>query len=311
MPQRYFPIALLIAGVACSNDPGKVGAANPGGTILPGGLRLDASAGSPGGGGGTDALGGITNDGRGPGSTIAGQIIMLIRDFKFHDANDSTTVPDFENVPQTDATGAPSTTYSGPWDDRNIVTTTLGADFKPEYANPGASTLTTHGQEAFDKWYRTIEGTNIAQQIPLTLRRDARGNYVYDSLTAGPPLSPGGGFFPIDDGTTYATKFGNQGRNHNFSFTVEIHTVFTYRGGEVFKFSGDDDVWVYINNQRVIDLGGIHSREEAEVSIDSLGLTKGEVYPLDFFMAERHVTQSNMLITTTLELSTNPDIPIF
>jgi len=86
--------------------------------------------------------------------------------------------------------------------------------------------------------------------------------------------------------------------------------VFTYNGGETFHFSGDDDVFVYIDNKRGIKLGGIHSREQADVSIDSLGLTKGQTYPLDFFSTERHVTQSNLLITTTLGLTTNTDIPI-
>jgi fibro-slime domain-containing protein len=47
-----------------------------------------------------------------------------------------------------------------------------------------------------------------------------------------------------------------------------------------------------------------------DVVIDSLGLIKGDSYTLDFFSAERHVVQSNLLITTSLALETNPDIPI-
>jgi hypothetical protein len=113
---------------------------------------------------------------------------------------------------------------------RNVSNTTLlGADHKPVYNNTG-TTLTTHGKAAFDQWYNTIDGTNIAQQIPFTLTGSTSGTYKYDSLTAGPPLSLGGGFFPIDDGSKYQTTFGNQGKNHNFSFTVEIRAVFTYNG---------------------------------------------------------------------------------
>ena len=37
-------------------------------------------------------------------------------------------------------------------------------------------------------------------------------------------------------------------------------------------------------------------------SLDGLGLTVGQTYPLDFFSAERHVYGSNIEISTTLAL---------
>jgi fibro-slime domain-containing protein len=299
MAKQWWPLTFMVALTACSGnsvvgDPtGGSGQSYGGGQIT-----IDPTSGS----GGT--TGAITADGQ------TGQLTVTIRDFKFYNAGDSSTVPDFENVPKADQNGNPSTTYTGPWDDKNIVADQLGSDHKPVYKNASGTTLTTHGKADFDKWYRTVSGTNIAQAIPLTLTKNADGAYEYDSQVAG-PLSPGGMFFPIDDGTQYKTAFGNQGMAHNFSFTSEIHTLFTYQGGETFHFSGDDDVFVFINNSLVINLGGVHSREPADVAIDSLGLTKGATYPLDFFHAERHMTQSNLLITTTLELVVNTDIPTF
>jgi fibro-slime domain-containing protein len=276
-----------------------------------GGLNLSGSSGGGSLGSGANSSGGgaITGDGG------SGVIQAIIRDFRFYDANDSTTVADFENPPYTlDANGNPVAgggMYSGPWDDRNIVTDTIGSDQKPVYKNASGTTLTTHGKSSFDKWYNDTSGTNIRVIYPLPLSQNPDGSYGYDSNVSGVTYGSatgqsGKGFFPIDDGSPYQTMFGDQGKTHNYSFTVEIHTVFTYQGGETFNFRGDDDVFVYIDGKLVINLGGIHGPETASVTVDSLGLTKGKTYPLDFFSAERHVTGSNIEFTTTLQLVAVP-----
>jgi fibro-slime domain-containing protein len=267
-------------------------------------------------------VGSLVGDGGsapGPGDAQSGPpgtIVATIRDFRFHDPSDSTTNPDFENPPyNVDENGSASSGYQGPWDDHGFVAKQLGADGTPDYAaDPTKGTLTTYGDgqangaaTAFHAWYHDVPGTNLHVDFPLPLVQNTDGSVAYDSekqgalYVAGDP-SQGRGFFPIDDGTPYATAFGDQGKPHNYSFTVEIHTVFTYRGGEYFDFRGDDDVFVFIAGKLVIDLGGIHGPESAQVQVDSLGLTVGQEYPLDFFSAERHVTGSNILFQTTLGL---------
>ncbi len=239
-----------------------------------------------------------------------GQIVASIRDFKFYKADDSTTNPDFENPPfDIGNDGQPSPGFKGDWNDFNIVEETIGADSKPVYKG---KTVTTHSKAAFDQWYRDVPNTNVRVEIPINLTRNADGSSTYDSNVNGQfydPTKDAGdrGFFPIDDGTPFATSFGNQGVNHNFSFTVEIHTVFTFKGGEFFKFRGDDDVWVFINKKRVIDLGGIHGPKEAQVNVDTVGLVVGQTYALDFFSAERHQGGSNVLFQTTLALQPRPN----
>lgn len=198
-------------------------------------------------------------------------ITGTIRDF-----ND--THPDFEDGIITDA---------------GIVLPTLGPDGKPVYAgltgNPS-----THGQAAFDQWYRDTPGVNLTAPLTLTLDNtvtpDPNVYSLYDDA-----------FFPID-----GQLFGNQGRSHNFHFTFEVHTVFTYKGGETFTFLGDDDVFVYVDNQLVIDLGGVHTALMGHVALDTLGLTLGNTYNFDLFYAERHTTESKFRVDTSIELRQPP-----
>ena len=175
-------------------------------------------------------------------------------------------------------------------DDRGIVDVLLGSDRKPVYAgNP--TTPTTSGKSNFDQWFRNVDGVNLNADLTISLIEDpARpGVYIYDNQN----------FFPID-----GQLQGNGGYAHNFGFTYELHLQFTYRAGDVFKFRGDDDVWVYMNGRRVIDLGGVHGAEEQTVSLDAVGaacgMTPGNSYPLDIFFAERHQTQSSFRIEATM-----------
>jgi fibro-slime domain-containing protein len=174
--------------------------------------------------------------------------------------------------------------------DPGIVQTTLGLDSKPVYAGQTGNP-TTHGQTAFDQWYRDTANVNMRQETSLTFTWDS-SKYVYNSSS----------FFPID-----GDLLGNDGRGHNYHFTMELHSSFTYVGGETFSFTGDDDVWVFINNELVIDLGGVHAAMSDSVDLDTLGLIVGETYDFDLFFAERHTTESNFKAETTIVLEDDGD----
>jgi len=141
---------------------------------------------------------------------------------------------------------------------------------------------------------------------------------IYDSLefilidtTFGIYQFESDAFFPLDSKigfgkepkTSVASYHNpsNPAHQHNYSFTMELHTRFTYqRNGLYFNFVGDDDVWAFINGKLEMDLGGIHGPETGTINLDNLQLVDGQAYDFDFFYCERHVTASRIKITTNL-----------
>ncbi len=156
-------------------------------------------------------------------------------------------------------------------------------------------------EASFRQWYRDDSSVNLTLSVPLTLNRVPNTNrYVFDSAV-DEPFRSRGGFFPIN-----SNGWGNYiNTGKNFHFTTEIETKFVYeRGrGHVFTFTGDDDVWVFINGKLVIDLGGLHSKRSQSISLDRLTwLTDGQPCTLKIFHAERRTNESNFRVETTLTL---------
>ncbi len=235
---------------------------------------------------------------------------------------------------------------------QGVVGPTLDLDRKPVWAGPtqdpvaDPTQLFFTGKKEFDQWYRDVDGVNMTYYEDLTLLQSStdKNTFAMNSDT-DPPWFDMCGFFPLDDLSkplldqntglpiTYhydqgqpddrlchayqGLGFGNSWANHNFSFTTELRYWFQYEGNENLQFTGDDDVWVFINGTLAVAMPGTHNRSVANVVLDpsngtaqvtypnnstltanvDLKLTKGDVYEAVVFQAERWCCGSNYMLT--------------
>jgi len=173
--------------------------------------------------------------------------------------------------------------------DLGIVEATLGADGTPVYAG-GTIGSTTNAANFFDWFHDTAN--NLSTQFSIELN---------DDMEAGVLAFWDDEFFPIDD-----QLLGNEGRIHNYHLTYHVTSSFTYLGGEFFEFFGDDDVWLFIDDSLVLDIGGIHGALNDNIDLDTLGLNINQNYSFDFFFAERHTDSSIFHIETNIQLMSDP-----
>lgn len=106
----------------------------------------------------------------------------------------------------------------------------------------------------------------------LTMNYGTGDNYkIYDSLSGFSTEGNGVGFFPFD------RQSDHQKNGYDYGFGMRLDLDFTLGANgktngqdTVFNFSGDDDLWVYLDGVLVLDMGGDHKKSNGCINFSTL-----------------------------------------
>lgn len=117
-----------------------------------------------------------------------------------------------------------------------------------------------------------------------TARYKSEASHNVDSASSPDNVSTPYGFFPFNETTTSKSAVRY---NYGYGAKLEIPFTLTSTGtvkddynNEIpirFYFSGDDDVWVFIDDQLVLDIGGAHARVSGVLEFDQRDNKKNTV----------------------------------
>lgn len=131
--------------------------------------------------------------------------------------------------------------------------------------------------------------------------KDTNGNVL---------TTEGSDFYPLDNSRKLSYESSETAHNYFFGMRYDVpFKIGDYVGPMNYEFTGDDDLWVLLDGELVLDLGGIHSAADGTVDIwKELGKTADQLTPkekeqehtLTVLYMERGAGESNCKMKFTL-----------
>ena len=148
--------------------------------------------------------------------------------------------------------------------EQGLVDYELGENYLP--IAKGGELAPNRGLTNIDRWFSAVEGKSKAYSGTLDLK------YKSDSAEFSFASDE---FYPLDEVNFSEGDVVNSDK-HNHLFTMSFAIPFTVMasGDEVFEIVADDDTFVFLGNDLVIDMGGVHEATNGKFVIHE----NGEVY---------------------------------
>lgn len=198
----------------------------------------------------------------------------------------SQTVPEYTHMTlsqETDSAGKTYYVFDGGYD---------GVTYN---ANDGSISHVNGSSSKDMVYYTTVSDTTLHPFLPTT-----------GSTTFQQTNTP----YFLDSGASErsAASFESQiGRDYSYSMEGHGQFVFNAEDNLYFTFEGDDDVYLFINNKMVMDIGAAHSITKSTFNLNDYikecGLKDGEMYDFDFYYMERHSYGANIRIETNIDVT--------
>ena len=112
-----------------------------------------------------------------------------------------------------------------------------------------------------------------------------------------------------DDGLSHNSYFGMQ-------FEIEFELGEDFIGPMAYTFFGDDDMWIFLDGEPIVDIGGVHRSVGMYVDLwDYLSREDAGTHKLSFFFTERGASGStcwmNFCLPNIKSVASEPEIPEF